>query len=53
MENSIPIATIDFNENDASAEEIHQILEKIREIDGLIAFEQSHNEAYTVARKNR
>jgi hypothetical protein len=51
MENSVPIATIDFNVDEASGEEIHEVLEKIRETEGLIAFEQGHNELYTVARK--
>lgn len=50
-ENTVPIATLDFNAEDVTTEEVGQVCNKIREIDGLVVFEQGHNETYTVARK--
>lgn len=50
-DNTIPIGTIDFNQNDVETSEVGEILSKIREVEGLVVFEQGHNETYTVARK--
>ena len=50
-ENTIPIATIDFNDSDVETEEVGEILSRIRDIEGIIVFEQGYKETYTVARK--
>lgn len=51
-ENTVPIGTLSFNAEDVTTEEVGQVCNKIREVDGLVVFEQGHNETYTVARKD-
>lgn len=53
MRDDHPIATIDFND-DATADEVHSVLQAIRTLENhdLIAFEQNHTGAYTIARKD-
>lgn len=43
-ENTIPIATIDFNDSDVETEEVGKILGRLRDIDGIVVFEQEHKE---------
>lgn len=51
-QDTTPIATLDFNAADVTTEEVGEILDQIRAVDGIIAFEQGHNETYTLARKD-
>ena len=51
MDGTKPIGTIDFN-TDTDSERVHEILEQIRKLDGVIAFEQNHTSSYTIAEKN-
>lgn len=52
MRNSIPIATLDFNAQDVTTDEVADILNNIRSTDGIIVYEQGHNETYTIARED-
>ncbi len=52
MRNTIPIGTLDFNVKNIENEDVPQILNKIREIDGVYVYEQGHNETYTIATEN-
>ncbi len=49
-QNTIPIATLDFNADDVTIDEVGEILDQIRAVDGIVAYEQGHNESYTLAR---
>jgi len=51
MRDTIPIGTIDFNVKNIEENDVPEILNKIREIDGLYVYEQGHNETYTIAKE--